>query len=450
VFAISEKFEKILKSNIRPKSEPTIKLKGNGVSGESVELEWGAGNIQSMTFKRGIDPLGRTLPYMELTWTELYLGKFNAENFPEKYNSIKEHMTVELSVTQNLGFFNSWKNVAKGVEAETIEFPTMYLVGKPVVDGQTITWTARDLMFFLNTHNSDGFVAGIDYVNPARRFLLDERANFQSSDDMVFAVFLTDKNLSEQDFGVLENNIILDDETRNILMNFFSVKGFYWDFDRKWMELKRATNILVQQNAVFSFEGNIMYKFPELTRNQNVSAYLYKQYRAEQTDETPYTVKPTSAVSVNGEEVNWFVFDGFGIPEAKGSGFVVSHISNKTYSTANELSVSPVKYNSYEKLVAIQKTGIPYEEDNPCNIYGSNSTETMEKVDFLSRYFNSECYTMAFETLGVLPVETGDIVSVETNLFEGEKRLNKKGVVVELEVTYNGAFKQKTIVHEVK
>lgn len=470
MFAISDAFKDILKSNIRPKSEPKITVKGQDNEGNQVVLTWTASTIRDLNYKRGIDPIGRTLPFMELSWTEIYTGKFNAENYPDKYKNIKEYMTVEFSVTQNLGFFNSWKtiynegkstwkdileafktwkNVAKSVKTETINFPTLYLVGKPDVQGQTITWAARDFMSFLNTQNSDGFRKDINYVNPARRFLLDERANFLSSDDLIDAIMSTDEEIASTNLGLLENNIVFDEQTKNILMNYFSVKNYYWDFVENKATLHSLNEMFNKNQTEFWFKGNIMHSFPELTKNKNISAYSYNQYVVEETSGESYSVSPVYSIDLNGTTINRFVFKDFGIPSAD-NGFVAGNICKSTYSNATELNVAPVNYNGIGVVVQTKNSGEVFNEDNPCNIYSAESDTTTERLNCLKKYFNSECYSMSFSSLGVLPLETNDLVSVETNLYEGENRITKNGIVVEIDISYNGAFKQNTIVHEVK
>ena len=111
MISVSQKFLELMQSNIRPKIEPTITVKGQDSEGNQVVLTWTPSNIQDMKYKREIDPVGRTLRYMELTWTERYYGKLNAENYPEKYNNIVKYMAVELSFEQSLGFFNTWKDL---------------------------------------------------------------------------------------------------------------------------------------------------------------------------------------------------------------------------------------------------------------------------------------------------------------------------------------------------
>ena len=99
---------------------------------------------------------------MELIWTEIFIGKLNAQNYPEKYNNIASYMKVELSFAQDLGFYNTWqslrnngttwkdlfsqnvtwKQLKKTVPQETVKMPTMFLSAKPTIKGQTITWVA--------------------------------------------------------------------------------------------------------------------------------------------------------------------------------------------------------------------------------------------------------------------------------------------------------------------
>ena len=156
---VSNAYKELVKSNIRPKCEPIIKASGKDNNGKYIELIWQAKNIKDLNYKRGIDPVGRELPYMELTWTEIYTGEFDAENYPEKYNNVARYMQVELSFVQNLGFhatwkslFNkatkwndlflgnvSWKGVKNQVQQEVIRLPKMFLTARPKIEGKTIT-----------------------------------------------------------------------------------------------------------------------------------------------------------------------------------------------------------------------------------------------------------------------------------------------------------------------
>ena len=147
---VSEKYKQLMNSNVRPKCEPVIKILNDD---NTVAFEWRGKNIKSLTFKRGIDPISRELPYMELTWTELYRGKLNEQGFVDKYKGVSALMEVELSFEQLLGFFNTWQDVLntygtwQGVKdsgktwgeifkdrsVEEIKMPKMYLSAQPTL-----------------------------------------------------------------------------------------------------------------------------------------------------------------------------------------------------------------------------------------------------------------------------------------------------------------------------
>ena len=66
-----------------------------------------------------------------------------------------------------------------------------------------------------------------------------------------------------------------------------------------------------------------------------------------------------------------------------------------------------------------------------------------------------ECSVLEFESLANPSIETGDIVSVVTDLYSNNEngelqKITKNAVVVNIEFSYNGALKEKIIAHEVK
>jgi hypothetical protein len=56
---------------------------------------------------------------------------------------------------------------------------------------------------------------------------------------------------------------------------------------------------------------------------------------------------------------------------------------------------------------------------------------------------------MIINSLHNVAIEPGDFVEAETNLYDGDNPITKKGVVLSFELTYNGKLSQKTVVHEV-
>ena len=203
--SFSDKFLEIMNSNIRPKCEPKITVIGTDKNGNTQTITWNAKDIKSLTYHRSVDPTGRELPTMELQWTELYYGKYNADNFPLKYNNIGKYMAVNLEFHQYLGLFQTWKTlksltwkqvksltwkqVKNEVGYENIKMPTMFLAATPEISGHTIKWTARDALSFLTAQEVKGFgekaggapVTEIPYYNPIVYMLINARAGFYYS-----------------------------------------------------------------------------------------------------------------------------------------------------------------------------------------------------------------------------------------------------------------------------
>ena len=177
---VSNAYKELVESNIRPKCEPIINVSGTDNTGKEVKITWNSKDIKDLTLKRAADPIGRELPFMELTWTEIYTGKLNATSYPEKYNNIVSYMKVELSFVQDLGYYNiwqslvndgktwkdlfsqnvTWRQLKKTIPQETIKIPTMFLSAKPTIKGQTITWVAKDLLSFLENSVSKVMLTG--------------------------------------------------------------------------------------------------------------------------------------------------------------------------------------------------------------------------------------------------------------------------------------------------
>lgn len=466
--SVSQKFLELMQSNIRPKIEPTITVKGQDGEGNQVVLNWKPSDIQNMSYKRGIDPVGRTLPYMELTWTERYYGKFTAENYPAKYNNIAKYMAVELSFEQSLGFFGTWKDlfgesytwksvfnkfktwrgVKRGVPKETVKLPTMFLVANPTIQGQTITWTARDLFYFLNQTHAKSFSENINYRNPIRWFLLAERGNFRNSSEIFDAITQTQSRAISDADGNIDKIIVFDGSTKNLLMNYASIRNYYWDFESNYAVLKSFADLNTKSLVDFEFSTNIIKEYPQMTENLDMSAYSFKKYVAEVDEGNSYTLSPAEITTYKGVQVYKFLFKGLGVPSSS-SGYSISSVGKDTIDKVNSITVSPVNFNSYENSITIDRVGEVFVEDNPLNPYSPTDSFIADRANIISNWFGSKKYSMELNSLSNVALETGDLVSVPTNLFNGNTRIFKNATVVGIELEYNGALKQKTLFHEV-
>ena len=463
MISVSQKFLELMQSNIRPKIEPTITVKGQDSEGNQVVLTWKPSNIQNMTYKRGIDPVGRTLPYMELTWTEIYYGKLNAENYPEKYNNIVKYMAVELSFEQSLGFFNTWKDlysagytwknvleqfktwkgVKRGVSKETVKLPTMFLVAKPTIQGQTITWTARDLLYFLTETQTKSFTADVPYRNALRWFLLEERANFKNSKEILGAIQNTQNSILSGDTATVGKNTVLDGSSKQILTGLASIKNYHWNFAVNSAKLVPFKNALAAVSPVYTFTSNVMYDYPKLTALPTIAGYSCKQYVCELDEENQYTLEPYETVTYKNATFYHYAFKGLG--EYKYDS--LSMIAKSAYSRNSPLTVTPANLNSVDLYLTLNQKGEEFIEDNACNPYGKSDRDIKNRISFLNEYFKKGSYSAEINSLPNLAIEPGDLVVVETNLFSGNNRITKKALVLSIELEYNGALKQKTIVH---
>lgn len=619
MIAASETYKNLVKSNVRPKCEPVIRVYGKDNSGNDVEIIWRAQNIKDLTFKRGIDPVGREAPFMELTWSEIYLGKLNAENYPQKYSNIGRYMAVELSFVQTLNTAKTWKtwkelfsgNIKWSQETwkmwkdlfsgnvewnqETFKMPIMFLEARPTIKGQTITWVARDIMSFLNT--TQVYKSFVSPINSLRLFLLNERANFKQNKEMFWSLQETNNELKSIEISSskkdeLDGLIVFDDATKNLLVNYSSVYNRYFDFSKtihnglpvSVIKLHKSTDFA--ERNVIPVDMFVMYSNPTITDMSSISAYSFSHYRAVSDPSKSYELQPietfevinhklyrynfkkygqtadkvlyqenifkpsdpnfsspiwsltnnqdgtyllkggslgmsftqfvigtqelpvgTYTISLQGDNVTsttngvylsvykdeqeigntitnkTFTFDSVGgeysirlsIDEftnasngatlkvmlnegTESKDFVttegkkVTVVQEINYAVAEEpatITVTPIDLQKQENYIATQNVGEPFEEDNKTNPYSMYDVEMTDRLAFLQSYFNQNQKVVEIQCLPNLMIETGDIVDVETNLYEGENTIRKNCVVVQEEYSYNGALKQKIIAHEV-
>ena len=89
-------------------------------------------------------------------------------------------------------------------------------------------------------------------------------------------------------------------------------------------------------------------------------------------------------------------------------------------------------------------------EDNPINPYDASSAVAIVRKGFLNNYFSNSSSSISFESLANVSIETGDLISVDTNLYnETGEQISKKALVVCTEIQYNGSIKQKIKAHGV-
>ncbi len=472
MISVSDKFVSIMNSNIRPKTDFKIEVTKKDAS----IIKWTAKDITNFTFKRGIDPVGRNLPFLELAWEEIYLGELDTNNEAIKYNDIKPFLKVRLTIEQSLSFINTWqdvykytwndlfsngmtwRDVLKKPQTETIEMPMMFLVDKPEVKDQKIRWTARDFLFFLNSPQEIGFESGINFGNIPRYFLLSERANFKDNNFMINAISQTQANLyNESTLNFAMSHITLfSDTTKNILKNILTSANYFLDFatDGEATPVEFYSFLRYPDSSTPKFTGDIMKSYPRLTKGKDISSFSFSQYNVKLDEENKYTLStPDENFTIGSSTtVNRFFYKDFGKIEINSSNensFLPKTINKNALTVLNSLNIIPASLNSVEIFINNEKDGEQFVENNNCNFFNSQDNLLLERKSKLNNWFSRNCYTMEFEGLPMFHLEPNDYVRVDTNLFENGSRVKKYGLILEQELTFNGGFNQKTIVREV-
>lgn len=462
----SDAYKELVKSNIRPKCEPVITVKGVDNTGKEIELVWRANNIKDLKYKRGIDPIGREAPYIELTWTEIYMGKLNVEAYPEKYSNVTKYMAVDLQFEQALSAkpntwkaifqssttwgeifdnFKTWKSVYSA--KEIFKMPRIFLVGAPVVKGNTITWTARDIFYFLNQNQFIFVPNGDREMRLPRKALLNERANFLNSKYIFDAIERAQKNLIEvKDPYSYPFRLVARGYTRDILVNHASTRCLYYDFEENGAFLKTLDE---NGETVARFGLGIMYNNPTVEFQEPMSTYIYNVYAERSTGRSEIFNKYVQE-NVNGVAVFKYQFTGTAL---------TNDTLHKTYG-AGEYALStdsggvgatPFEWRGEQREVRELEIGEPLAEDNPLTVefeYESGLSQINQRFVYLHDYFNDRATIVKFQCLPNLSIETGDVIEAETNLYNKYGfNVIQKGVALSVELQYNGALKQSIVMH---
>jgi hypothetical protein len=481
----SETFKELMDSNVRPKCEPIIRVSGIGADGTDVNLEWTGKNIKSLTYKRSIDILGREIPSMELTWTEVYDGELDAAAQPVKYNNVAKYMVVELSFVQDLKMRSSWKDLKEsgvtwkslrenGVtwrqlkntpRRETITLPKMFLSARPTIQGKTITWTAVDVLSFLTQAETKGFFdfaasSGLPFANPMVYMLVNARSAFLSVPTIFDAITKSIAEIQKLDEPRIDRKFITSSATNDFLKNYCATRNLHIDFADDTFVVKRHE----KAHPVYRFTGKVMRQYPAITNNPSISEYRYKAFVWTEQSANTKQIAAVGRLIYENQGVSDFWYGGYGVvTNMNGVGTVkeVDHTSSALESPNGGANVVPVDYIGQDQTIFNNiYSGEVYNEENPVfpykvadvNIFRANNenrSEAQIRFDFIKDYFDGRCTSLEFEGLPNITLETGDIVLVDTDLKNGNERITKTAVIVGTEITYNGVVMEKIKAHEV-
>jgi hypothetical protein len=151
-----------------------------------------------------------------------------------------------------------------------------------------------------------------------------------------------------------------------------------------------------------------------------------------------------------------FVFDGYGE-------FAESSFGKESptvgYSLNMDAKIIPIEIVAIPHSINIEREGIVFKEDNKANFFGKEGSDQAlvfnhfveKRSSNLQKYFNRNVYSAEADVAPNVALETGDVISIETNLYNATgDRIQKDFVIVEIELNYSGVLKQKIKAHEVK
>ena len=485
MFEVSDAFKDLMKSNVRPKCEPTITVKDAFGSGK--DLVWYAKDISNMTYKRGIDPIGRNLPFMELRWTEVYQGKLNSNAYPQIYENVAAFLPVELKFDQSLGFFNTWKilfesgkswkdifdakktwrQIKNDVSKETITFPILFLSGKPTVKNNVVEWVAYDLMHYLDIYQSLIFKENANTWKIPSVVLKNCCSSHLYHKKIIECIEKTIENQNLESTEELGSKCILDGNSNSILKDFFSVRNKYLDFSEDFIVDKNVFSDF--SDTEFEFPVYLQYNYPKITKNPNISSYQFKKFYIQENAEKKYEKSWNNYKAYLGDVfsnqdfyVFEYIFDGYGrgysdsisdLESELKKAFVFKTLETGTIPTKDEykISVNPIERNSIDIVVPNYVDGESFSEQNNLCIYGQDEKYPTERKEILTKYFNNKCDSIEMSCAPNISLETGDLIRVETDLYDSfGERIWKEAVIVEFELEYSGYLKQKIKSHEVK
>lgn len=455
---VSDRFRELMNSNIRPKCEPVITVKD--ALGTGRDLVWTGKNITKLTFKRGIDPIGRTLPFMELRWTEVYQGKLNENAYPQIYENVIAFLPVELKFKQKLDFETE--------DEEEFTFPTMFLSAKPTLKENTIEWVAYDLMHFLNTNQSIYF-DGNSHVDKCISFVLRNCCSSHlDHKEIIESIQKTISKVTNDSTYPNGTPIFFDGPSNSFLKDFWAIHSYYWDFSENYMKYGHIFDFV---NTGFRFTLSLQYKNPIITKNQDISIYQYKRYYLQENLDGQYEKEWDSYekfISSNDPSQDLYIFkylfNGYGkavrasqeeylpINGNINTAFSFKELPIGTVPTKDQFKiiVIPIETNSIEEVIKNNVSGEAFTEDNKLSHYISTASEPVVRNNFLKKYFNKKCDSLEMECAPNVSLETGDIVQIETNLEDGlGNNKTKNAVIVEFELEYSGKLSQKIKAHEV-
>lgn len=475
---VSTAFENMMSSNFRPKCG--IKINVIDVSGtetdpiETLLFSWTSSEISDFKFTWETDPFGRALPHIELQWREIYHGKLTEDLYPEKYQNVFPYLSVDIEFVQDLDFFASWKTlkdsgttwkdildaqktwkqIKKDVSFESVKMPRLFLRSKPVYERNTVIWEAADCLSFLQD-TMTGRYYDVSLINLIPVGMISDSSLYFANQNLHMAYYQTRKNIeAAMDAVAIGKNIIYQGKTNELLMNYASVFNRYIKFlsDGSFTFCRIGFDYL--SDTDYHFAEKLLYDNPTTTRGTNILKYTFDRSRISFDTANKYRVEEYDV----DQNVALFKFKGYGTCLPADNTHIGLYGDDITYAITDISSdqsqmfviVTPINIVTDTFSQNVNTIGDVYEEKNPINPYDLTSQYVTNRIAKLNEYFKNEYSTFEFSCLPNVALEPSDVAEVDTLFFDEEgQRIQKQAMICKIELSYNGALREKIIAHEV-
>lgn len=451
----------VLGRDIRPKTNIRIMMRGYDKNDELCTYNWQSANIINLTYKRGVDPTGNELPYMELRWEELYNGSINEKSQPTIYANVATQLEVTLAFSQEKAFFPTWKSLYQNntwnqiysagykwaflPNVESFVMPKLYLSEPPRIEKNKIIWVAKDIMWFL-TNKISLALESISFKQLMLYNLTESRAMLWSNPLMRNTIQKSIENIkSLTNFDVFGKNILVDDDVRNNLKNCASLLNCFFDFDENGALVCRN---IESKDVDYNFPENIMYAWPNVTHLNDCYQYEYIQNQTVASSES-FIVEMSQTIIINDLPIYRFDFPERGIDAEKKS-FNINYVLD---TSADSREIKKLTTNSYSHIIIDNNivSGDVITENNPLCYWADNDELALARAEFLKTFAKSDNVVLDAETLILPMLEPCDRVTIKTNLVDAENQtITKDCFVINFEIDYNGAVREKFKLQEYK
>lgn len=407
---VSQAYQNLMQSTFRLKCEPTVTIKSKDGT-EDLHI-FKSSNMTDLKINRKIDVLGKELPTIEFEWSAFYTGQDYSQMMYSPVN-VMFHQTLSATDTSNTttwrGLYENytwksmyenltWRSMYKTHNTEDINFCTLFISEEPTIKENKITFKARDVLNFMNCQISDVFggnLGNTDFYEPIEACLQKAIADLpETATALISKIETSGENINRYfENLILDRKIEVSSSVKDFLRNYLSLKNAFIYFNSNGTLTARKFISSGYNITGYTVNGNLMFKKP--------------------------TVQETPKVSIYENTYNYY-----------------ENVNSAWVKGTNRISDPNIK------------NGETFTENNPLWAYReedfTEGSPNVSRAQHIDTYYFGGAKMIEVECLPNLAIEMGDIIKVEY------QNISSDAIVVQSEITYNGALREKIYLHTMK